>query len=413
MMHIALIRVAWCAAILFLALPAAAQSVSPAGMWDATIVTGNNIEVPFKFEITQTGGVLSGSFFDGDVRVTSTASTLDNGHLVLSFAQYGSKVDVTFSGNRLEGRYDRGTRGRGYAFSAVRAAAAPPAGRVPQIAGEYRIPLQTQSNKGESSWRLVLRQTGAQVNGAIMRVDGDTGTLSGTFKDGKVLLSHFSGARPTVVEVTPQPDGSLTLVEDKRSTRTAYKVTDARAKTVAPLTDPKSYTRVKDPNEKFRFAFPELDSGKIITDADPRFQGKVVIVSVTGSWCPNCHDEAPFLAKLYRDYRAKGLEIVALSFEEADQLKNPDRVRGFRKQYGLDYTFLIAGLPEEAPEKIPQAVNLNTFPATFVLGRDGKVKAVHAGYASKATGDFYVQEQKAFVAEIEKLLAERPGAGTR
>lgn len=406
-MKLILLRSTLATALLSISLPLAAQTQSPAGIWDATIVTAANVEVPFKFEITQKGTALAGSFFDGDVKVTSTAGTLDNGHLVLTFAQYGSKVDVTYTGAKLDGKYDRGTRGRGYAFSAVRAVAAPAPARVPQIAGEYRIPLQTQSNKGESSWRLVLRQTGAQVNGAIMRVDGDTGTLSGTFKDGKWVLSHFSGARPTVVELTPQADGSLTLVEDKRNTRTAYKLTDARAKTVAPLTDPKLYTSVKDPNEKFRFSFPELDTNKTVSEADPRFQGKVVIVSVTGSWCPNCHDEAPFLAKLYRDYKAKGLEIVALAFEEADQLKNPDRVRGFRKQYGLTYPFLIAGMPEEAPEKIPQAVNLNTFPATFVLGRDGKVKAVHAGYASKATGDFYLQEQKEFIAEVEKLLAAK------
>ena len=37
----------------------------------------------------------------------------------------------------------------------------------------------------------------------------------------------------------------------------------------------------------------------------------MLIVSISGSWCPNCHDEAPFLADLYRRYQAKGLEIVA------------------------------------------------------------------------------------------------------
>jgi len=40
-------------------------------------------------------------------------------------------------------------------------------------------------------------------------------------------------------------------------------------------------------------------------------------VNITGSWCPNCHDEAPFLAELYRKYRSQGLEVVALSFELA------------------------------------------------------------------------------------------------
>ena len=66
-------------------------------------------------------------------------------------------------------------------------------------------------------------------------------------------------------------------------------------------------------------------------------------MNISGSWCPNCHDEAPFLAALYKKYRAKGLEIVTLSFEEADQLANPTRLRAFIETYGLEYTVLLAG----------------------------------------------------------------------
>jgi len=183
-------------------------------------------------------------------------------------------------------------------------------------------------------------------------------------------------------------------------------VTDARAKTAPEPTDPTRHTRVADPSAKFHFRFPDLD-GKIVADTDPRFQGKVVIVSVTGTWCPNCHDEAPFLSRLYKTYRQKGLEIVALTFEEPAQLKDLSRVRGFIKQYDITYPFLIAGEPEQAQEKLPQAVNLNTFPATFVLGKDGRVRSTRAGYASKATGDFYDIEQKQFMAEIDRLLAEK------
>jgi len=393
------------------AVPAMAQNPSLAGLWDATVVV-NNLEIPFKFEITQRGDEVAGAFFDGEVKIPSTAGSLANGALSLTFAQYGSRIDAALKGGRLEGMYDRGTRGPGYVFQAVRAVpAAAPSGPVPAIGGEWRIPLETDSSKGEQSWRFVVQQDGAQVSAAIMRVDGDTGALTGTFKDGKFLLSHFSGARPTILEITPQADGSLAMVQNAKTALIAVRPTDSRAKAVPEPIDPKLYTSVKNPAEKFRFSFPDLD-GKMVSDTDPRFEGKVVIVSITGSWCPNCHDEAPFLAQLYRTRREKGLEIVALAFEEADQLKNPNRVRGFIKQYGLTYPFLLAGEPEQAAEKIPQAVNLNTFPATFVLGRDGRVRAVHAGYASKATGDFYAAEQKEFVAEIDRLLAERP-AGSR
>ena len=59
--------------------------------------------------------------------------------------------------------------------------------------------------------------------------------------------------------------------------------------------------------------------GKIVSNTDTRFKGKVVVAIVTGTWCPNCHDEAQFLVQLHRKYRDKGLEIVALDFEEPEQ----------------------------------------------------------------------------------------------
>ena len=69
--------------------------------------------------------------------------------------------------------------------------------------------------------------------------------------------------------------------------------------------------------------------GKVVSNDDAQFRGKVVLVNISGSWCPNCHDEAPFLAALHRRYQPAGLEVVTLSFEEADQLANPTRLRAF------------------------------------------------------------------------------------
>lgn len=383
-----------------------AADQTPVGLWDATVVV-DGVDIPFQFEISRSGPVWRGTFFDGALKVVSTGGRYENGALALRFDQYGSAVDVVYQGDRLAGKYDRGTRGAAYPFKAVRAVPETRlTGPVPSIDGEWRIPLEAVSAKGESAWRFVVRQSGPRVSGAIMRVDGDTGTLSGTFKNGSVTLGHFTGAGPTVLEVTPVADGSLQLLLDGRTRIKAFRVTDPRAKSVPAVTDPTSYTGVRDPSAKFKFSFPDL-TGKLVSDTDARFQGKVVIVSITGTWCPNCHDEAPFLSRLYKNYRRKGLEIVALSFEEPAQLKDLSRVRAFIRQYDITYPFLIAGEPEQAPQKLPQAVNLTTFPATFVLGKDGRVRATHAGYASKATGEFYEKEQKQFLAEIDRLLAER------
>ena len=132
-------------------------------------------------------------------------------------------------------------------------------------------------------------------------------------------------------------------------------------------------------------------------------------MSITGSWCPNCHDEAPFLSDLYKTYRDQGLEIVAFSFEEEDQLANPTRLRAFIERYDLGYTVLLAGVPDALSEKVPQAVNLNAFPTTFILGRDGGVRAVHAGFPSPASGSFYTEVLDDVTSQIEELLAEPAG----
>ncbi len=125
-----------------------------------------------------------------------------------------------------------------------------------------------------------------------------------------------------------------------------------------------------------------------------------------GSWCPNCHDEAPFLEELYRTYRGQGLEIVALSFEEPEQLKDPTRLRAFIQRYGIDYTVLLGGEPAELKDKLPQAVNLNSWPTTFFLGRDGRVRSVHAGFAARASGEFHDSLRKEVTTTVERLLGE-------
>ena len=143
-------------------------------------------------------------------------------------------------------------------------------------------------------------------------------------------------------------------------------------------------TTVKDPSKPFVFSFPNL-TGKMVSNTDPQFDGKVVIVAVGGSWCPNCHDEAPFLESLYKQFHGQGLEIVNLSFEEADQLKDPTRLRAFIARYGLTYTVLVAGTPDELAEKIPQGEHLNCWPTSFILGRDGGYGKSMRGFRGRLT----------------------------
>jgi thiol-disulfide isomerase/thioredoxin len=390
-------------ATIFAIAPAAmAQSIS--GLWDATI-TANGREIPFRMEFSGAGQKVTGYFFNGDERVPSTSGSFENGSLAVNWDYFAAKLTATWKDGTLEGAYAAARR-QPYPFKAKRFV--PPSltqGDVPSIAGLWEIPTKS-AKAGELAWRFIVRQSGPEVSAAILRVDGDTGSIEGTYKDGKFVLSHFGGDRAMLLEVTLEKDGTLKLLQNGRTEMTAIRSADARAKGLPEPADPSRHTSVKDPSEPFHFSFPDLN-GKIVSDTDGRFQNKVVIVAIGGSWCPNCHDEAPFLVELYRKYHSRGLEIVSLMFEEEDQLKDPVRLRAFIKKYGIEFPVLLCGQQSELSAKVPQGVDLDSWPTTFYLGRDGRVRSVHAGFASAASGEFNAELRQEASSLIERLLAEK------
>jgi len=400
-------------AALVLAIAPAAMAQSLTGLWDATI-TFNGQDIPFRLQIAGDGSNIQGWLFNGEDKVVASGGSFQNGSLVLNFDSYAAKLEAKLQDGALIGQYGPMLK-KTYPVAAHRhQAAAKSNASAPSINGLWEVGVK--SAKGEQAWRLIIQQKNASdVSAAILRVDGDTGALTGGYKDGKFVLSHFSGGRPALMILTPASDGTLAIdMTDLhgKSQLTATRPDVARAKGLPPPTDPDHHTTVKDASEPFKFSFPDLN-GKTVSNTDARFQGKVVLVNITGSWCPNCHDEAPFLAELYRKYRSQGLEVVALSFEEDDQLKNPARLRAFMKEYGIDYTVLLGGTPDDRDAKLTQPVNLNSWPTTFFLGRDGRVRFVHAGFPGPASGELYRQAAHEFYSQVESLLAENRTASAR
>lgn len=382
------------------------------GRWDATL-TLNGAVIPFRLDISGTGASLKGTLYNGDDPESTTNASFQNGKLVLELEHYLTTIEATEKDGRLVGEvHMRGDQGpEGSAFEAKRYQPKTlPASGVPGIAGQWIIPVD--SPKGEKAWRFLVRQEGAEVSAAILRVDGDTGALTGTYNDGRFVLSHFDGSRPYLLELAVASDGSLNLDQKGGGPRqgklVAYRPEFAVAKGIPAPADYIKHTTARDANEAFSFQFPDVN-GKVLSSQDPKFKGKVVLAIVTGTWCPNCHDEAQYLVQLYKKYRDQGLEIVALDFEEPEQQDELNRVRAFIKQYGVEYTYLIAGAPAEMWEKVPQLVNLNTWPATVFIRRDGRVDHVHSGFAAPASGEFNTQLKQEFTSTIERLLMEPAG----
>jgi thiol-disulfide isomerase/thioredoxin len=400
---------------------------SVTGTWQG-FATVRGSQVPITLLIARKGTALEVSFVNGAAAhpelTRSASATWSGNHLVASFDYFARALDATLSGDTLTGTY-------GAAHPSAKSA--PPtsftlthvpkpvdpvsAPNAPDISGSWEI--AAKSAKGENAWEFRVESapgSASVLKTVIQRIDGDTGGLWGTWNGSAFNVSHFTAAGPALYAVTPQADGTLLIKNvlgpihpPAPAEFVARRPAEARKLNLPTITNPTQQTTVKDSSVPFAFSFPDL-TGKLVSNTDTRFQGKVVIVAIGGSWCPNCHDEAPLLVSLYNKYHSKGLEIVNLDFEQGDPDSDTPRLKAFIAHYGITYPVLLAGTTDQLNDKIPQGVNLNCWPTAFFLGRDGLVKETHAGFAGPGNTAGHTELVEKITALVEKLLAENSSA---
>jgi peroxiredoxin len=410
------------AALILLASSALALAATPAsidGTWEGS-ATVRGQQVPIRLRISGPSTALKAELLNGPEQAAASSATLQDGKLTVAFNYYARTLEATLAGvkqDTLAGTFGLTSTSPKAAprvpVTLHRTSSSPTLTPGPDIKGDWEIAVS--SNKGEAAWQLRVAPTKqpALIHAVIQRIDGDTGPLYGSWDGHQYTVSHFTPAGPALYSLTPQTDGTLLVSNliaaesQKAQARdlVARRPAEARKQNLAAPTESTQQTSIKDPSAPFAFSFPDL-SGKQVSNTDPEFRNKVVIVAIGGSWCPNCHDEAPFLESLYKQFHAKGLEIVDLSFEEDDQLQNPARLRAFIQRYGITYPVLVAGTPDQLNEKITQADHLNCWPTSFILGRDGRVREIHAGFAGPANPQAHEQLQHEVTTLVEKLLAE-------
>jgi thiol-disulfide isomerase/thioredoxin len=251
-----------------------------------------------------------------------------------------------------------------------------------------------------------FRQNHQELTGTFLTPTGDHRFLAGEVSGNELFLSAFDGAHAYLYHGQVNSKGEL---EGTFWSGLASKETFAAHRDeTASLGDAVRVTELRSDSTPFSFAFPDLD-GRVVALSDPRFAGKVVVVTLAGSWCANSHDVARFLAPYYVQNRVRGLEVVALMFEHSsDFAQAADATRRFREVFKIEYPTLIAGISDkqDAAAKLPQLNGVFAFPTTVFIDRQGRVRRIHTGFSGPATGEHYQQLTEEFDELVQQLLAE-------
>jgi peroxiredoxin len=381
------------------------------GVWQATVLNKAGEEIGFQLELQRNGEQVSGALVNGDQRVESTSGSFDGQTLKLRYDFYDGELTANLVDGELRGDFKRQLR-KDILRRELRAWRAPTSAKTKaapsaDLSGDWL--LRVGEGDKQRTWRASFKQQGSDVTGTIIPLSGDWGTMTGSFENGELRLTRFDGINAYLLKVKLTSEGKLEGMINSERKVVAERAAQAQLADLPPLPDPNNYTKFKNPAESFRFSFPDLD-GNVVSSTDERFRNKVVIVTIGGTWCPNCHEEAAVLRDFYDRYGAQGLEIVGLMFEyTGEAARDREQIRIFARRHNLRYPLLLAGTTEEGEveKKLPQLENFSAYPTAIFLGRDGRVKRIHAGFEGQAAGARHTQLK----AELEEYVQELLDSG--
>lgn len=407
-----------CSLLLCSCLAAQAKTQPPSGLWDGTI-QGKAGEVNFGIDLqTNPDGTMRATLVNATDRQPFSSAAWNDGVLMLGMDYYDGVLTARLiSPQRMEGEYSRRTS-KGIVHIPVSLTKYPgldlakPLAECrwdgPTLSGDW-VFTWPEEEGAEKMTRANFQQEkehdchrAPAVKGTIQPVSGDTGLLHGQvtgLPNGKTHfhLSRFDGIHAFAIDGEFLPDGSLKGQQGGIKTLelfTALRATDT--KTADPNALAETLTQVKDPGEPFRFSGVDA-SGKTVNQDSAEFKGKPLIIDIFGTWCPNCHDEAPVLEKLYRKYHEQGLQIVGLAYEYVDDTPRDLRqIAIYRAKFGVTFPLLLSGTTDQGQiaKTLPQLVNFGAFPTSIYVDRNGHVRAILAGFTGPSTGEKFQQVQQ-------------------
>jgi thiol-disulfide isomerase/thioredoxin len=387
------------------------------GQWRAQLERKDGNNVVFNFEVRDSGGKKVLYMRNAGERIQVDSVSIIGDSVLIRFPFFESQLRgaLTADGN-LEGVWIihladsframpfKAFYGENYRFKGGSSAKG-------QASVDGRWAAVFRSSNGKDTVFRVgeFSQNGTDVTGTFLDAGGDLRYLEGIMDGDTMKLSTWDGSTHAYY-FTALKRGDSLVGGKYYAGPVNYSTWTAVRDSSAHLEDEYSITKWKK-DMPFGFSFKDLD-GRPVSFSDARFSGKVVLVQIMGSWCPNCLDETRFLSKFYDEYQNKGVEVVSLAYERSTDFdRSAKAVRLFQQGFGVKYPMLITGVtvsdPQKAAKTLPQLDDIVNFPTTIFVNKKGQIEKIHTGFSGPGTGEHYEEQKKEFYDEVNELLAEK------
>lgn len=388
------------------------KSQLPATDEEVTFKTDHGGELPFNFEVkydaneNMTIHVMNGEeVVDVSDIVYNRDRATAKDTLRFDFTVFDTYITAIYEENIMEGHWHvpyRGTysipfkayHGQSHRFSTDNETP------VTDLSGSWDAVFEVGS---EYEYPAVgeFKQEGNELRGTFMTETGDYRFLEGTIQGNKMFLSCFEGAHAFLFEGKVLDDGSITgIFRSGKHYTTAW---TAKRNDNAKIGDAFQLTKVNDPDKPLNFTFKDLE-GNNVSLSDKKYDNKIKLIKVSGTWCPNCKDEMEYLLDYFKTNPNNDVAVIEVNFERyKDEAKNIAQLRRYKEKMNIPFDVLYGGTSSKkvASEKFPQLSKIISYPTLLFVDRNNKIRKVYTGFTGPATSGF-----EKFDSDFKRILAQ-------
>lgn len=387
-----------------------AQTNLKAGSWTASLKRADGHNIPIQLLVEYKNGKQGIYIVNGSERLKTDSPVMDGDSMVIRMPVFESYFKVKSSATQLRGNWIKGGSAKDLimpfeanASPNTKVAKAKP---LQNLSGKWKIEF-TKADQTKRSAIGNLMQKGNILSGSVLTPTGDYRYMSGLVDADSFTLSTFDGIHALLFEGKIKADSiSGQFYSSASPVETWTAVKDEKVTLTAPL------TTVKEGSDgKLAFTYMDLDGKEVSLQSD-RYKGKVVVIQLMGSWCPNCMDEMAFLSDYYSKNKSRGVEIIALAYElTTDKERSRKSLQRFQKQFKVEYPILNTGVTvgdkERTEKTLPQLTEIKVFPTSIILDKNGVIKEINTAFYGPGTGAYYTAYKANFEKTINALVAAK------
>jgi thiol-disulfide isomerase/thioredoxin len=377
------------------------------GLWRGTFFRQDGVKMPFLFELmSDSNGELALYLINGIERIRAEKTVMRNDSIIFHLAYFDTELKLKVDHpEKLSGIWvDNSRDNMSMPFEAVKLKEDTPPSAT-SLSGKWELLFRPGFPNAFPGILNIGLNENKMLSTSLRAPSGDYRYMVTEIIGDSLVLYKFDGIVSYLLTAHIQGDS---LVNGKMYSGTTYQ-TEWKGFRNEAATLPDAFERTKViSNEFLTLRLRDIKGDSVMLERKD-FIGKITLLPIMGTWCPNCLDESGSISQYLKNHPEMPIQVFGLCFERPKEWEKIDLLLNkYTRMLQLPFPLYYAGYADaaSASKTFPMLDGIKAFPTLIIIDKTGQIRKVITGFDGPATGQAYVDHQQRFDALMQQLSQE-------